>query len=74
MIHQPSGGAQGQASDIAITAEHILRVKKRMNMILAKNCNQPLDRIERDVDRDHYMFAEEAKAYGIIDGIVDKRA
>ena len=74
MIHQPSGGAQGQASDIAITAEHILRVKTRMNMILAKNCNQPLDRIERDVDRDHYMFAEEAKAYGIIDGIVDKRA
>ncbi len=49
-------------------------MKKRMNMILAKNCNQPLDRIERDVDRDHYMFAEEAKAYGIIDGIVDKRA
>lgn len=74
MIHQPSGGAQGQASDIAITAEHILRVKKRMNMILAKNCNQPLERIERDVDRDNYMFAEEAKAYGLIDGIVDRRA
>ncbi len=74
MIHQPSGGAQGQASDIAITAEHILKVKKRMNAILAKNCNQPIERIERDVDRDHYMFAEEAKAYGIIDGIVDKRA
>lgn len=74
MIHQPSGGAQGQASDIAITAEHIIRVKKRMNAILARNCNQPLEKIERDVDRDHYMFAEEAKAYGIIDGIVDKRA
>ncbi len=74
MIHQPSGGAQVQASDIAITAEHIINVKKRMNAILAKNCNQPLERIERDVDRDHYMFAEEAKAYGIIDGIVDKRA
>mgnify|MGYP001148751877 FL=1 len=74
MIHQPSGGAQGQASDIAITAEHILRVKKRMNMILAKNCNQPLERVERDVDRDNYMFAEEAKAYGLIDGIVDRRA
>ncbi|MDE7107069.1 MAG: ATP-dependent Clp protease proteolytic subunit, partial [Clostridiales bacterium] len=73
MIHQPSGGAQGQASDIAITAQHILRVKKRMNMILAKNCNQPLERIERDVDRDNYMFAEEAKAYGLIDGIVEKR-
>ena len=73
MIHQPSGGAHGQASDIAITAEHILRVKKRMNAILAKNCNQPIERIERDVDRDHYMFAEEAKAYGLIDGIVEKR-
>ncbi|MCH5154100.1 MAG: ATP-dependent Clp endopeptidase proteolytic subunit ClpP [Clostridiales bacterium] len=73
MIHQPSGGAQGQASDIAITAQHILRVKKRMNMILAKNCNQPLEKIERDVDRDNYMFAEEAKAYGLIDGIVEKR-
>lgn len=73
MIHQPSGGAQGQASDIAITAEHIVRVKKRMNQILARNCNQPLERIEADVDRDYYMFAEEAKAYGIIDGIVDKR-
>lgn len=73
MIHQPLGGAQGQASDIAITAEHILRVKKRMNAILSKNCNQPLEKIERDVDRDYYMFAEEAKAYGLIDGIVDKR-
>lgn len=73
MIHQPSGGAQGQASDIAITAEHILNVKRRMNAILARNCNQPLERIERDVDRDYYMFAEEAKEYGLIDGIVDKR-
>ena len=73
MIHQPLGGAQGQASDIAITAAHILRLKKRLNTILAKNCNQPLEKIERDVDRDHYMFAEEAKKYGLIDGIVDKR-
>lgn len=73
MIHQPSGGAQGKASDIAITAEHILKVKKRMNAILAKNCGRPIEQIERDVDRDHYMFAEEAKAYGIIDGIVEKR-
>ena len=73
MIHQPSGGAQGQASDIAITAEHILKVKKRMNAILAKNCGRPIEQIERDVDRDHYMLAEEAKAYGIIDGIVEKR-
>ncbi|MCH5158519.1 MAG: ATP-dependent Clp endopeptidase proteolytic subunit ClpP [Clostridiales bacterium] len=73
MIHQPLGGAQGQASDIEITAKHILRVKARMNAILAKNCNQPLEKIEKDVDRDYYMFAEEAKAYGIIDGIVEKR-
>ena len=74
MIHQPLGGAQGQASDIAITAEHIMRVKKRMNEILAKNCNKTVEQIERDVDRDHYMFAEEAKAYGLVDGIVDRRA
>ncbi len=73
MIHQPLGGAQGQASDVAITAEHILRIKKRLNTIIARNCNQPLEKVERDTDRDHYMFAEEAKAYGLIDGIVDKR-
>lgn len=74
MIHQPSGGAQGQASDIAITAEHIVRVKKRMSEILAKNCNKTVEQIERDIDRDNYMFAEEAKAYGLVDGIVDRRA
>lgn len=74
MIHQPLGGAQGQASDIAITAEHIMRVKKRMTEILAKNCNKPIEQIERDIDRDNYMFAEEAKAYGLVDGIVDRRA
>ncbi len=73
MIHQPLGGAQGQASDVAITAEHILRIKKRLNTIIARNCNQPLEKVERDTDRDYYMFAEEAKAYGLIDGIVDKR-
>ena len=74
MIHQPLGGAQGQASDIAITAEHIVRVKKRMSEILAKNCNKTVEQIERDIDRDNYMFAEEAKAYGLVDGIVDRRA
>lgn len=73
MIHQPLGGAQGQASDVAITAEHIVRIKKRLNTIIARNCNQPLEKVERDTDRDYYMFAEEAKAYGLIDGIVDKR-
>lgn len=73
MIHQPLGGAQGQASDIAIQAEHILKIKKRMNSILASNCNQPLEKIEKDVDRDHYMTAEEALKYGLIDRIFEKR-
>ncbi|KAI4453557.1 atp-dependent clp protease atp-binding subunit clpx-like mitochondrial-related [Holotrichia oblita] len=66
MIHQPLGGAQGQASDIAIQAEHILKIKRRMNEILSRNCRQPIERIEKDVDRDFYMNAEEALKYGII--------
>ncbi len=74
MIHQPLGGAQGQASDIAIQAKHILKIKERMNKILAENTSQPLEKIEKDVDRDHYMTAEEALKYGIIDKIFDKRA
>lgn len=74
MIHQPLGGAQGQASDIAIQAEHILKIKKRMNAILATNCNRPVEQIERDVDRDNYMTADEAKKYGLIDKVFDKRA
>lgn len=73
MIHQPMGGANGQASDIAIQAEHILKIKKRMNNILAKNCNQPLEKIEKDVDRDYYMSAEEALKYGLVDRIFEKR-
>ncbi len=73
MIHQPLGGAQGQASDIAIQAEHIIKIKKRMNHILAQNTSQPLEKIEKDVDRDFYMNAEEALAYGLIDKIFDKR-
>lgn len=73
MIHQPLGGAQGQASDIAIQAEHILKIKKRMNEILSLNTSQPLKKIERDVDRDYYMTANEALKYGIIDRIFDKR-
>ena len=73
MIHQPMGGANGQASDIAIQAEHILKIKKRMNTILAKNCNQPIEKIEKDVDRDHYMSAEEALKYGLIDRVFEKR-
>jgi ATP-dependent Clp protease protease subunit len=70
MIHQPLGGAEGQASDIAITAEHILKTKARLNKMLADNCDQPLSKIEKDVDRDFFMDAEQAKKYGIIDKIL----
>ena len=73
MIHQPLGGAQGQATDIKIQAEHILRIKDRMNRILSANTSQPLEKIERDVERDYYMTAEEALKYGIVDRIFDKR-
>ncbi len=73
MIHQPSGGAQGQASDIRIAAEHILRMRERLNKILAERCNQPLEKIARDTERDNWMTAEEAVEYGIIDKIMSKR-
>jgi ATP-dependent Clp protease, protease subunit len=69
MIHQPWGGAQGQASDIEITARHILKTRDRLNKILAKATKQSLARIEKDTDRDFFMDAEEAKAYGIVDEI-----
>lgn len=69
MIHQPWGGVQGQASDIAITAEHILKTRDRLNRILAKNTGQPLEKVEKDVDRDFFLTAEEAKKYGIVDEI-----
>ena len=74
MIHQPSGGAQGQASDIRIAAEHIIRMRERLNRILAERCNQPLDKIAIDTERANWMTAEEAVNYGIIDQIMDKRA
>ena len=67
MIHQPSGGAQGQATEIKIVAEQILKTKEKLNKILAENTNQPIEVIERDTERDNYMSAEEALAYGIID-------
>ena len=73
MIHQPSGGASGQASDIAIHAEQILRIRKNLNEILAKNTGKPLADIERDVDRDHFMTAKEALEYGLIDEIIAPR-
>ncbi len=69
MIHQPWGGAQGQASDIEITARHILKTRDRLNKMLAKATKQPLSKIEKDTDRDFFMDAEEAKNYGIIDTI-----
>ena len=74
MIHQPLGGAQGQASDIKIQADHILKTKHRLNTILAKNSNKPYEQVEKDTDRDNYLSAEEAKEYGLIDEILVKRA
>ena len=71
MIHQPSGGAQGQASDIKIVAEQILKTKQKLNKILAENTNQPIEIIERDTERDNYMSAEEALSYGIIDKVIE---
>ncbi|MBQ9625245.1 MAG: ATP-dependent Clp endopeptidase proteolytic subunit ClpP [Clostridia bacterium] len=70
MIHQPLGGTQGQATDIAIHAEHIIKTKKKMNKILSDRTGQPLEKIEQDVERDYYMSAEEALKYGIIDEVI----
>ena len=74
MIHQPSGGARGQASDIKIVADNIIKTRKRLNEMLAANTGRPLEDIERDTERDNFMTAEEAKDYGLIDEIVTKRA
>ena len=73
MIHQPMGGAEGQATDIEIQTEEILRMKKQLNSILAKNSGQTLKKIEADTDRDNYLTSKEAKAYGLIDSILVKR-
>ena len=73
MIHQPSGGASGQASDIAIHAEQILRIRQNLNEILAKNTGKPIEVIERDVERDHFMTAQQALEYGLIDEIIAPR-
>ena len=70
MIHQPLGGAKGQATDIMIVAEEIIRIKKKLNEILSKNTNQPLSKIEQDTERDFYMDSEQAVKYGIIDSII----
>ena len=74
MIHQPSGGAQGQATDIAIQAKEILYLRQRLNAELAANTGQPIEKIEQDVERDYFMAAEEAKAYGIVDSVLDRRS
>jgi ATP-dependent Clp protease protease subunit len=73
MIHQPLGGAQGQASDIKIQADHIMRIKHKLNSILAENSSQPYEVVERDTDRDNYMSADDALEYGLIDEIIVKR-
>ena len=72
IIHQPSGGAQGQATEISIAAEHILRTRQKLNEIMAANTGQPLETIKADTERDNFMSAEEAKAYGLIDEVIAK--
>ena len=72
MIHQPSGGAQGQATEISIAAEHFLRTRQKLNEIMAANTGQPLETIKADTERDNFMSAEEAKAYGLIDEVIAK--
>ncbi len=73
MIHQPLGGAEGQASDLAITAKHILRIKENLNKLMAKASGQKLERVERDSDRDYYMSAQDAKDYGLIDEVMGSK-
>jgi len=73
MIHQPSGGARGQATDISIVAKEILLLKRRLNEIMASHTGQPIERINRDMERDNYMSADEAKDYGIVDEVVKSR-
>ena len=73
MIHQPLGGAQGQATEIQIAAEHILKTKKKLNQILADNAGKPVDEVEKDTDRDNWLSADEAKEYGLIDEVIKDR-
>ena len=73
MIHQPSGGAQGQATEIEIAAEHILKTKEKMNRILAENTGQTYEKVKADTERDNYMTAQEALEYGLIDVVIEKR-
>ena len=70
MIHQPSGGAKGQATEIKIVAEHILKTRHKLNQILSENTGQPLEKIEIDTERDNFMSAQEAKEYGLVDEVI----
>jgi ATP-dependent Clp protease protease subunit len=74
MIHQPSGGTRGQATDIEIEAREILRIRRQLNQIYAQNTGQPLEKIEKDMDRDFFMSAQEAKEYGLIDKVIEERS
>ena len=73
MIHQPSGGSRGQASDIKIQADQILRIRENLNRILAENTGKSVEEIARDTERDHFLTAEEAREYGLIDKVIYKR-
>lgn len=73
MIHQPLGGTQGQATDIEIHTKEILKMRENLNGIIAKHCSQPLERVKNDTERDYFMGAEEAKAYGLVDEIIVNR-
>ena len=73
MIHQPHGGAQGQASDIDIQAREILKMRERLNEILAMHTGQPIEQIAKDTDRDNFKSAEEARAYGLVDAVLERR-
>ncbi len=73
LIHQPSGGTQGQATEIQIAADHIIKTREKLNSILAKNCGQPVEVIAKDTDRDNWMSADEAKEYGLVDTVITDR-
>jgi ATP-dependent Clp protease protease subunit len=73
MIHQPLGGFSGQATDVDIHAREVLKARERLNMILARHAGQPLEKIQRDTERDHFLSADEAKAYGLIDDVLSER-
>ena len=74
MIHQPSGGASGQATDIHIQSQEILKIKQQLNKLMAEHTGKPIKRVEQDTERDNFMSADESKAYGLVDEVLNKRA